>query len=181
MVLYWLVVILYLLFVHLVLSVVVSNIICLLEKKFSSLIDSDFRTWTAEDDIMHITLNKRDKGQTWASPISGQGQLDAYSTDLEQKRLMLQRFQEEVRFTFNVIFFVWWDSEVGSIFILWCFYYIMLLNILCLKFDSDTLLFNFYPVYFPLYHLEFRLCSFLCDDNNLYTYSLFGSLEGWEI
>ncbi|MCI54836.1 nudC domain-containing protein 2-like, partial [Trifolium medium] len=35
------------------------------------------------DDIMQITLNKRDKGQTWASPISGQGQLDAYSTDLE--------------------------------------------------------------------------------------------------
>ncbi|KAG4920583.1 hypothetical protein JHK86_049396 [Glycine max] len=40
-------------------------------------------------------LNKRDKGQTWASPILGQGQLDPYATDLEQKRLMLQRFQEE--------------------------------------------------------------------------------------
>lgn len=50
----------------------------------------------AEDDIMHITLQKRDKGQTWASPILGQGQLDPYATDLEQKRLMLQRFQEEV-------------------------------------------------------------------------------------
>ncbi|KAG7019138.1 NudC domain-containing protein 2 [Cucurbita argyrosperma subsp. argyrosperma] len=48
-----------------------------------------------EDDIMHITLQKRDKGQTWASPIQGQGQLDPYTTDLEQKRLMLQRFQEE--------------------------------------------------------------------------------------
>ncbi|MBA0845016.1 hypothetical protein Goarm_022997, partial [Gossypium armourianum] len=44
---------------------------------------------------MHITLQKRDKGQTWSSPILGQGQLDPYSTDLEQKRLMLQRFQEE--------------------------------------------------------------------------------------
>ncbi|KOM52588.1 hypothetical protein LR48_Vigan09g124700 [Vigna angularis] len=55
--------------------------------------DSSF--WTLEDDIMHITLQKRDKGQTWASPILGQGQLDPYSTDLEQKRLMLQRFQEE--------------------------------------------------------------------------------------
>ncbi|KAL0366403.1 UNVERIFIED_CONTAM: NudC domain-containing protein 2 [Sesamum radiatum] len=40
-------------------------------------------------------LNKRDKGQTWSSPIMGQGQLDPYTTDLEQKRLMLQRFQEE--------------------------------------------------------------------------------------
>lgn len=50
----------------------------------------------AEDGIMHITLQKRDKGQTWSSPILGQGQLDPYSADLEQKRLMLQRFQEEV-------------------------------------------------------------------------------------
>ncbi|MBA0857062.1 hypothetical protein Goshw_006917 [Gossypium schwendimanii] len=48
---------------------------------------------------MHITLQKRDKGQTWSSPILGQGQLDPYSTDLEQKRLMLQRFQEEDRVT----------------------------------------------------------------------------------
>ncbi|KAH9701697.1 CS domain-containing protein [Citrus sinensis] len=56
--------------------------------------DSSF--WTLEDDVMHITLTKRDKGQTWASPIMGQGQLDPYVTDQEQKRLMLQRFQEEL-------------------------------------------------------------------------------------
>lgn len=49
---------------------------------------------------MHITLTKRDKGQTWASPIVGEGQLDPYTTDLEQKRLMLQRFQEEVSYCF---------------------------------------------------------------------------------
>uniref|UniRef100_A0A2N9EH54 CS domain-containing protein n=1 Tax=Fagus sylvatica TaxID=28930 RepID=A0A2N9EH54_FAGSY len=55
--------------------------------------DSSF--WTLEDDIMHITLQKRDKGQTWSSPILGQGELDPYASDLEQKRLMLQRFQEE--------------------------------------------------------------------------------------
>ncbi|KAK9155709.1 hypothetical protein Sjap_003189 [Stephania japonica] len=55
--------------------------------------DSSF--WTLEDDIMHITLQKRDKGLTWSSPIVGQGELDPYSVDLEQKRLMLQRFQEE--------------------------------------------------------------------------------------
>ncbi|KAI5408717.1 hypothetical protein KIW84_054520 [Lathyrus oleraceus] len=61
----------------------------------SSPVKTDSSFWTLEDDIMHITLNKRDKGQTWASPILGQGQLDAYSSDLEQKRLMLQRFQEE--------------------------------------------------------------------------------------
>lgn len=53
-----------------------------------------------EDEIMHVTLQKRDKGQTWSSPILGQGALDPYSADLEQKRLMLQRFQEEVKFDF---------------------------------------------------------------------------------
>lgn len=50
----------------------------------------------SEDNTMHITLQKRDKGQTWSSPIMGQAQLDPYTTDLEQRRLMLQRFQEEV-------------------------------------------------------------------------------------
>ncbi|OAY74685.1 nudC domain-containing protein 2 [Ananas comosus] len=55
--------------------------------------DSSF--WTLEDGVMHITLQKRDKGHTWPSPILGQGVLDPYSADLEQKRLMLQRFQEE--------------------------------------------------------------------------------------
>ncbi|XP_028103207.1 nudC domain-containing protein 2-like [Camellia sinensis] len=49
----------------------------------------------SEDDTLHITLQKRDKGQTWPSPILGEGQLDPYSVDVEQKRLMLQRFQEE--------------------------------------------------------------------------------------
>ncbi|KAK1294332.1 hypothetical protein QJS10_CPA16g00228 [Acorus calamus] len=48
-----------------------------------------------EDGTMHITLQKRDKGWTWPSPILGQGQLDPHTADLEQKRLMLQRFQEE--------------------------------------------------------------------------------------
>ncbi|CAA6668818.1 unnamed protein product [Spirodela intermedia] len=55
--------------------------------------DSSF--WTLEDGTMHVSLHKRDKGQAWSSPIHGQGLLDPYLADLEQKRLMLQRFQEE--------------------------------------------------------------------------------------
>jgi len=47
-----------------------------------------------EDSEMHITLQKREKGKTWSSPIQGQGLLDPYAADQEQKRLMLQRFQE---------------------------------------------------------------------------------------
>lgn len=52
--------------------------------------------YNTEDGELHITLQKREKGKTWASPIQGQGSLDPYATDQEQKRLMLQRFQEEV-------------------------------------------------------------------------------------
>ncbi|KAG2333315.1 hypothetical protein Bca4012_017006 [Brassica carinata] len=66
-----------------------------LNHDLSAPVKTDCSFWTLEDDIMHITLQKREKGQTWASPILGQGQLDPYATDLEQKRLMLQRFQEE--------------------------------------------------------------------------------------
>ncbi|XP_062225425.1 uncharacterized protein LOC133924067 isoform X2 [Phragmites australis] len=60
--------------------------------------DSSF--WTIEDGEMHITLQKREKGKTWSSPIQGQGILDPYAADQEQKRLMLQRFQEEQDLTF---------------------------------------------------------------------------------
>ncbi|KAH6756757.1 HSP20-like chaperones superfamily protein [Perilla frutescens var. hirtella] len=58
-------------------------------------VKTDCSFWTLEDNMMHITLQKREKGQTWSSPIMGQAELDPYAADLEQKRLMLQRFQEE--------------------------------------------------------------------------------------
>ncbi|KAJ4774869.1 NudC domain-containing protein 2 [Rhynchospora pubera] len=66
-----------------------------LNHDLSSPVKTDSSFWTLEDEVMHVTLQKRDKGQTWASPILGQGGLDPYVADLEQKRLMLQRFQEE--------------------------------------------------------------------------------------
>ncbi|KAI5678947.1 hypothetical protein M9H77_09897 [Catharanthus roseus] len=66
-----------------------------LNHDLTSPVKTDCSYWTLEDDIMHVTLQKREKGQTWSSPIQGQGQLDPYTTDQEQRRLMLQRFQEE--------------------------------------------------------------------------------------
>jgi hypothetical protein len=57
-------------------------------------VDSSF--WTIEDRIMHVTLQKRQKGQPWPSAIAGHGNLDAFTADQEQRRLMLERFQEEV-------------------------------------------------------------------------------------
>ncbi|KAI4373399.1 hypothetical protein MLD38_011528 [Melastoma candidum] len=61
-------------------------------------VKTDLSFWTLVDDVMHITLQKSDKGHTWSSPILGQGRLDPYTSDLEQKRLMLQRFQEAAQF-----------------------------------------------------------------------------------
>ncbi len=49
-----------------------------------------------EDRIMHVTLQKRQKGEPWPSAIAGHGNLDAFTADQEQRRLMLERFQEEV-------------------------------------------------------------------------------------
>ncbi|PKI31860.1 nudC domain-containing protein 2 [Punica granatum] len=66
-----------------------------LNHDLTSPVKTDSSFWTLEDDTMHVFLQKRDKGQTWSSPVVGQGQLDPYTSDLEQKRLMLQRFQEE--------------------------------------------------------------------------------------
>ncbi|GAA0171314.1 microtubule or microtubule-binding cytoskeletal protein [Lithospermum erythrorhizon] len=76
----------------------------------TSPVKTDCCFWTLEDETMHITLQKRDIGKTWPSPIVGKGQLDPYATDLEQKRLMLQRFQEEVLISYlfftelNIVF-----------------------------------------------------------------------------
>lgn len=45
---------------------------------------------------LHIELNKATKGETWPAALRGHA-LDAASTEEEQKRLMLERFQQEVR------------------------------------------------------------------------------------
>ncbi|CAM6106681.1 unnamed protein product [Calypogeia fissa] len=51
--------------------------------------------WTLEDGTLHITLQKREVGQPWPSVIVGHGQLDALTSEEEQRRLMLERFQME--------------------------------------------------------------------------------------
>lgn len=45
---------------------------------------------------MHVTLQKREKGQPWPSAIAGHAPLDPLQTEQEKQRLMLERFQEEV-------------------------------------------------------------------------------------
>jgi hypothetical protein len=55
----------------------------------------------AEDRVMHVTLQKREKGQPWPSAIAGHAPLDPLKTEQEKQRLMLERFQEEVRSTWE--------------------------------------------------------------------------------
>ena len=67
--------------------------------------------WTLEDGELHVTLCKLAKGVPWPSVFAGDEALDALGGEAEKKRLMLQRFQEEVRIASRGS--VWGDHEGG--------------------------------------------------------------------
>mmetsp|Transcript_2895 Transcript_2895/g.4876 ORF Transcript_2895/g.4876 Transcript_2895/m.4876 type:complete len:160 (+) Transcript_2895:134-613(+) len=50
--------------------------------------------WTLEDGELHMTLTKMEKGAMWPAAFQGQT-TDAMSADKDQKRLLLERFQQE--------------------------------------------------------------------------------------
>jgi hypothetical protein len=50
-----------------------------------------------EDGVLHVTLQKSERGKLWQSALAGHTSLDPLSSEQEQKRLMLERFQQEVR------------------------------------------------------------------------------------
>jgi hypothetical protein len=52
--------------------------------------------WTLEDGVLHIQLAKAQADTTWASAIAGH-ELRADQQQEDQKRLLLERFQQEVR------------------------------------------------------------------------------------
>lgn len=51
--------------------------------------------WTLEDGEIHVTLQKMRKAETWASAFAGHAPLDPLAAQEEQRRILLQRFQEE--------------------------------------------------------------------------------------
>jgi hypothetical protein len=51
--------------------------------------------WTVEDGCLHIELAKAEAGATWASACAGH-ELREDQREEDQKRLLLERFQEEV-------------------------------------------------------------------------------------
>uniref|UniRef100_A0A0G4FK65 CS domain-containing protein n=1 Tax=Chromera velia CCMP2878 TaxID=1169474 RepID=A0A0G4FK65_9ALVE len=66
-----------------------------LSEELSSLADSSCSFWMLEDGELHIQLGKVKKAETWPSAFKNHGGLDAFSQQEVQKKLMLERFQEE--------------------------------------------------------------------------------------
>ena len=54
-----------------------------------------------EDGELHVTLCKIAKGVSWNAVFAGDAALDAVVGEADRKRLMLERFQEEVRRRMN--------------------------------------------------------------------------------
>mmetsp|Transcript_27196 Transcript_27196/g.48845 ORF Transcript_27196/g.48845 Transcript_27196/m.48845 type:complete len:172 (+) Transcript_27196:1735-2250(+) len=52
-------------------------------------------TWMIDEDELIITLQKMRKAQTWTSACKRHGELDPLTKTEVQKKLMLERFQEE--------------------------------------------------------------------------------------
>ena len=51
--------------------------------------------WTLSDGEIEINLQKMAKGETWPCALQGHGKIDQFTKDEIQKKLMLERFQEE--------------------------------------------------------------------------------------
>uniref|UniRef100_A0A7S1F8Y5 CS domain-containing protein n=1 Tax=Noctiluca scintillans TaxID=2966 RepID=A0A7S1F8Y5_NOCSC len=51
--------------------------------------------WMIEDGELHIQFQKAHKAEMWSAALKGHGQLDMFSEQEVNKKLMLERFQEE--------------------------------------------------------------------------------------
>eukprot|EP00913_Durusdinium_trenchii_P026178 g24559.t1 len=65
-----------------------------LNEEVFSLVETDSSFWMIEDGELHIQLQKVHKAQTWHSALKGHGQLDMFSEQEINKKLMLERFQD---------------------------------------------------------------------------------------
>jgi hypothetical protein len=50
--------------------------------------------WTLEDGTLHVSIEKGQEGETWQSALQGH-ELDTLTAQEDQKRLLLERFQNE--------------------------------------------------------------------------------------
>jgi len=68
-----------------------------LDEETGGLVKADESYWMMADGELVITLQKGFKGETWDAALKGQGgeQIDVATKQEVQKKLMLERFQEE--------------------------------------------------------------------------------------
>eukprot|EP01067_Filipodium_phascolosomae_P008549 Filipodium_phascolosomae@DN730_c0_g1_i1.p1 len=66
-----------------------------IDEKTFSVVDVKDSFWMLEDDELHIQLQKMKKGETWTSVLVGHGTVDSFVKDEIQKKLLLERFEEE--------------------------------------------------------------------------------------
>ncbi|KAL4494138.1 hypothetical protein ABPG72_016094 [Tetrahymena utriculariae] len=66
-----------------------------INENLTSICDTDDSTWCIEDEELHIILQKGHKGEVWQSVFVGHDKLDPLLQQEIQKKLMLERFQEE--------------------------------------------------------------------------------------
>ena len=77
------------------LSVGLKNYPPYLSEDLSANVKSSESLWTLEDGEIVITLEKAIKGETWMSVFKGQEKLNPFQKEEMQKKMLLERFQEE--------------------------------------------------------------------------------------
>ncbi|KAK9810223.1 hypothetical protein WJX72_006960 [[Myrmecia] bisecta] len=65
-----------------------------LNRDFAGKVKASDSFWTLEDGELHLTISKAEEGEPWKSALEGH-EIDPLQQQAEQKRLMLERFQEE--------------------------------------------------------------------------------------
>lgn len=66
-----------------------------LDEDFALTVLKDESYWMMEDGELHINLQKSRKAEMWPSALKGHATMDAFTQSEIQKKMMLERFQEE--------------------------------------------------------------------------------------
>eukprot|EP00920_Eleutheroschizon_duboscqi_P038716 GHVT01092965.1.p2 GENE.GHVT01092965.1~~GHVT01092965.1.p2 ORF type:complete len:174 (-),score=36.94 GHVT01092965.1:937-1458(-) len=77
------------------LSVSISGQPTLFQGVLADTVDTSTTLWMIEDGELHLQLTKMKKGHVWGGVLQGQEELDPSVHQAVNKKLMLERFQEE--------------------------------------------------------------------------------------
>ena len=66
-----------------------------INEPFPYKVKTDESFWTMDDGEIEINMQKMAKGETWPAALAGHGKIDQFTRGEIQKKMMLERFQEE--------------------------------------------------------------------------------------